>query len=59
MTYNFAQHIAWDILSLVLKPMSDDIAASILRHIHESGADESEINAAVHIVEHLNDIWNT
>ena len=57
-TYNYSNHIAWDILQLTAKPMDHEMSGKVLQFIMASGFDKDEIKTACHIVEHLSDNWN-
>ena len=55
MSYDYSQHIAWDILTLACKPIFD--AALIKKHLRESKAEDRDIELSIKIVDLLNKYW--
>lgn len=58
MGYNYAQHVAWDILTLTSKPMGPDMRDRVLEALKYSDADQADINTARLMVESLYNNWN-
>ncbi len=58
--YNYSQHIAFDIIGMLAKPMHRDMAETITYHIKQcTNIDESERAVAIRIAELLHDHWKT
>jgi len=55
--YDYAEHIAWDLLSLIAKPMQSDNTYRVKKALKESGAMEGDVKVALKIVELLNKNW--
>lgn len=57
MMYDYATHIAWDILSLTAKPMNSSNTYLVKRALDETGASSEEIKLAKNIVALINEFW--